>query len=605
MNVFNKKLHYGVVLSVILVILSIFFVVTTYANNTRPATPEIVKVTFQGEYHYEDEYQWKKIEKSTKFDALKGDLILRGNFYYLDSKGNVLEDKEYESINLAMYFDHIEATISQNGVKVWSHLRDNFSDDYYGCGKTWLYYIHNNNIEGHTVITLHNPHSFGNNNAYNDFLNSIYENSGDTLHEYLHAKGEFEKNTGIVLLIMSLFVIGVALFATLMHLENTSIVWLIGAITAALGGFFFFGSPNIGLWNNFAALNTAALIVIKYLLFFFVMLLITTLMSPRAKKIATPAVVLSMAVNVICIILAMYNIIFIYDADKYWAMFNFVSMSTLLVIGLIDLKRKNENKSMFLISIFITVAMIVDIILLRNGNDNYRFSKSTILLVLIILFFTMIKDLPVNFRAALKAKELEASLQNYRVSISLSQIQHHFLYNSLTAIHYLCDKDPKKAKQAIGWFSSYLRSNLDKIKEEKPISFTEALKHIEIYLKLEKLRFEDELNVIYDIEVSNFQIPSLVVQPLVENAVNHGVGDKEGGGSVIIRTRELEDHYEIIIEDDGVGFDDSKPKEDGRSHVGLSNVRERLELICKGKLIIKSEIGKGTIATIVIPKEEN
>lgn len=603
MNLLKTKLNYGVVLSIILVIFSTFFIFTSYVNNVKPAPLEVNKLTFQGSYRSFVEEEWHPINDHTKFNSFDGDIILRGNFYYLNKEGNV-SNKKYETITVSLYFNHIEATIFKNDIKIWSHSRDNYSDDYYGCGKSHHNFTHTFNENEPLTIILHNPHKFGNQNAYNEFLDSIYENNGDALHEFLHSQGSFQKNAGIVLLVASLFVLGVALFASLMKLENVAPVWLIGGIMSFLGGFLVFDSPNIDLSNNFIALNTSVLMILKYLLFFFVMLLVATLMSKKGKTIAKPIVAFSAFSNVLIIILSMYNFVFIYDADYYWVIYNILLLVGLLIVGLCDIHRPKTNQHMFISSLITLLAMIIDLCLLWQGNSNYAFSKNTILLILVFLFIAMIKKLPDNFIASLKAKQLESALQNYRVSISLSQIQHHFLYNSLTAIYYLCDKDPKKAKQAIGWFSAYLRSNLDKIKEEKPISFKEALNHIEIYLKLEKMRFEDELNIVYDIEVTDFQIPSLVVQPLVENAVNHGVGDKEGGGSVIIKTREYADHYEIIIEDDGVGFDESKQKEDGRSHVGLNNVRERLDLICKGKLIINSEVGKGTTATIVIPKEE-
>ncbi len=597
MKFLKKKLSYEVVLSVILVCLSILFIITSYSNNNKPEPLEVNKITFKGEYKFLEDNGWKILTDDTKLDSFKGDLYLKGNFY--DKNGLIKED-----MKIALFFNHIEATIFQNQVKVWSHSRDNYSDDYYGCGKTWLYYSYEYQESEPTLIVLSNPHKFGNKTAYNDFLNSIYENNGDVLHEYLHAESNLQKNTGIVLIVASLFVLGVALFASLMKLKNVTPIWLIGSIIAFLGCFFVYDSPNVDLWSKFIALNTSILIVIKFLFFFFAMLLVTSLMSEKAKRHAKPIVAATAVANVLIIIFSMYDLIFIYDADYAWALFTFISLLALLILCIFDIHRPKPNRYMFIFSMIIIISMLSDIILINLGNVEYICSKTITLFVLVCLFISLLKKLPYTFAASIRAKEMESKLQSYRVSISLSQIQHHFLYNSLTAIHYLCDKDPKQAKQAIGWFSTYLRNNLDKIKEEKPISFIEALKHIEIYLKLEKLRFEDELNIVYDIETSDFSVPSLVIQPLVENAVNHGVGDKDGGGTVYIKTRENEKYYEVIIQDDGTGFDPNTHKNDGKTHVGLINVRERLNLICHGELIIESEVGKGTCATIKIPKEE-
>ena len=145
---------------------------------------------------------------------------------------------------------------------------------------------------------------------------------------------------------------------------------------------------------------------------------------------------------------------------------------------------------------------------------------------------------------------------------------------------------------------------MNSLKEQAPVPFESELKHLETYLSLEKMRFGDELNIEYDIEATDFLIPSLTVQPLVENAVKHGVGMKEDGGTVTIATKEFDDRYEVIVSDDGVGFDTAKKPNDGRTHIGMENVRNRLKTMCNAVLNIESTVGKGTVATITIPKEE-
>ena len=145
---------------------------------------------------------------------------------------------------------------------------------------------------------------------------------------------------------------------------------------------------------------------------------------------------------------------------------------------------------------------------------------------------------------------------------------------------------------------------MNSLKEQAPVPFESELRHLETYLSLEKMRFGDELNIEYDIEATDFLIPSLTVQPLVENAVKHGVGMKEDGGTVTITTKEFDDRYEVIVSDDGVGFDTAKKTNDGRTHIGMENVRNRLKTMCNAVLNIESTVGKGTVATITIPKEE-
>lgn len=197
-------------------------------------------------------------------------------------------------------------------------------------------------------------------------------------------------------------------------------------------------------------------------------------------------------------------------------------------------------------------------------------------------------------------KELALSESNN--SLVLSQIQPHFLYNALTSIYRLCDVKPEAAKEAVSNFSKYLRGNLDSIKQTKMISLEEELKHLQAYLSLEKIRYDDYLDIKYDIESTGFFIPPLTVQPLVENAVNHGISDLPDGGCVTVSTREKTDCYEVRVSDNGIGFDPNIQPSDGLSHIGISNVRSRLDIMCHGTLNIVSAPGNGTTAVIKIPK---
>ena len=199
--------------------------------------------------------------------------------------------------------------------------------------------------------------------------------------------------------------------------------------------------------------------------------------------------------------------------------------------------------------------------------------------------------------------ELESELMQSQISIMLSQIQPHFIYNSLNAIKGLCFIDPEAAGETIDEFSAYLRGNLESLVINKPIAFERELRHVELYLLLEKKRFSDKLNIIFDIGVRNFFIPVLTLQPVVENAVRHGVTKREEGGTVTIRTEETDDDVVITVIDDGIGFNSISHERDERIHIGLANVRKRLYAMCGGNLHIHSEPGIGTTVKIILPKE--
>lgn len=200
--------------------------------------------------------------------------------------------------------------------------------------------------------------------------------------------------------------------------------------------------------------------------------------------------------------------------------------------------------------------------------------------------------------------EKERELTESRIAIMVSQIQPHFLYNSLNTIYHLCSKDVSLAKQAISSFSEYLKHILNSVSRTTPVSFEEELQHTKAYLELEKMRFDEELNIMYHIETTSFVLPALTLQPLVENAVKHGICPKEGGGTVAVSVKEYPEYFEIMIEDDGMGFDLENILSDEKTHIGLQNIKYRLGTMCDGTLMIESKLGEGTTAIIRLPKEK-
>lgn len=197
----------------------------------------------------------------------------------------------------------------------------------------------------------------------------------------------------------------------------------------------------------------------------------------------------------------------------------------------------------------------------------------------------------------------ELELEKSRTTLMLSQIQPHFLYNTLEGIGELCIAAPEQAEKAITEFSLFLRGNIDSISAAGTIPFALELSHTRHYLQLEQMRFDTRLNVEYQIEVSEFQIPPLSLQPIVENAVRHGVMVKEMGGTVVIRAQETKDNWIVSVIDDGVGFDTARPLAAERAHIGIESVRLRVGAMCAGTFEIESTPQCGTRATITIPKK--
>jgi HAMP domain-containing protein len=313
------------------------------------------------------------------------------------------------------------------------------------------------------------------------------------------------------------------------------------------------------------------------------------------------------------------------DGKKYYAGYKNEDGNTVVALVPENDYHRERNSLLFdsLMFLFITVVIIIIVIYLVVGGllrrVNYlvtgieKIAKGNLDAKIEDSYndeFDIIKDAVNSMAADIKTHmdekiQTERKLNEGRISIMLSQIQPHFLYNALAVISRLCDKDPAEAKKATINFSNYLRANMNLLERTEPIPFENELNHTIGFMNLEKAMYGDALNVIYDIQTKNFNLPALTVQPIAENAIKHGIGKKEGGGTVTISTKETDGGYLVIISDDGAGFYPEKNDDDGQQHIGINNVRLRLSAQCGGSLEIKSKHGEGTTATIIIPKNGN
>ena len=197
----------------------------------------------------------------------------------------------------------------------------------------------------------------------------------------------------------------------------------------------------------------------------------------------------------------------------------------------------------------------------------------------------------------------QQELLSSQLNAMLLQINPHFIFNTLGSIDSLCAYDPASARKLIQQFSQYLQNNYTDMTRRPMISFQEEIGHLQNYLSIEQVRFPN-MEVEYDLRATDFMIPSLSVQPLVENAIKHGITQRRRHqGTLTISSREGKRSWFVFVRDDGVGFDPTAAPSDSRTHLGIENVRSRLELLCGGTLTIESTPGEGTTCRIRIPKE--
>ena len=195
----------------------------------------------------------------------------------------------------------------------------------------------------------------------------------------------------------------------------------------------------------------------------------------------------------------------------------------------------------------------------------------------------------------IRQKEMNAAQQ---ARIAVLQMRPHFIANTLMSIYYLCGRDPEAAQQVILDFSSYLRKNFSAIAGDRTIPFAEELEHTRAYLAVETARFEDMLSVEFDTPHMNFRIPPLTLQPIVENAVQHGLDPDGDPIRIQVRTEATDTESIVTVTDNGPGFEAA---DDDRPHIALANIQERLEMMCRGRLDIETAPGGGTKVKICLP----
>ena len=350
-----------------------------------------------------------------------------------------------------------------------------------------------------------------------------------------------------------------------------------------------------------------ALIITFYTTFFImnnieVLLLFIYMLSyvPLPKKMRSIVSIINLAIFSVFVILDIINIfthMFFYADNGVYTRaklmiisqgYQLVGFATVFALTVFNKKLNINEKVAFAVYCLLPLIAII----VQNLLPGYAIAYLSIIIAIEVLFlFVNVKKNYELINEAKRTKEAE-------VKLMVSQIQPHFIYNTLSSISTLIKIDPDKAQRGLDNFTEYLRANLTSISETGLVSFENELKHIKTYLSLEKMRFDDRLNIILDIKAKDFPVPPLSIQPLVENAVKHGILQKIEGGTLLLRTYETTDAYYVEIKDDGIGFDVNDPSYKNKEHVGLNNVKYRLSSMCHGELTINSVIDKGT--TVVV-----
>lgn len=590
------------IVPLILFLLAAICLLTVALGSNQASLPIPLPQTFTGEYSRDGEV-WYPLDDNADLNALDGDLFLRGHLSYDSIAGG----------RLYYYQNHIGVTIYLNGELLSTDTISEYEEEGLAlepslCGSRWNYIMSPGiTTEDEVKFRLHNPHSHGNSSAYRDFLNTLYgsPNTSYILESYLKPYSSPLQIAGIVLIIVALMLLGAALASGLLRVPMGGSLWKYGLLTLFMGGFVILDTVGISFISELVVFNTYTRQLCMMLAVYCMGLCVCDALTGKPQKTAKAAMFLSAMLDAILILLSFTGVTVIYDTGIYWTASQVVLCPLLIVCAAVEwYYREKKSRTILLSHMFLLSAVLLDI----AGVGRSIYSHGTCTKIVFALLFALyaagtVKHVVIDHQASIRAKQLEKELEDSRIATMLSQIQPHFIYNTLGTVEQLCKEQPEVASNLVHHFSLYLRGNFSELDNKAPILLSKELEHVRHYVEIEHIRFPD-MEIRFELDSEDFLLPALSVQPLVENAIKHGLMGLESGGTVTVSAYETEKDYCVSVVDDGVGFDTTILL-DGREHIGIRNIRGRIAAMCGGTLTVESAPGKGTKAVITIPKERS
>ena len=624
-NRFQKvnKTHLQIAGVLLLILLAVFLLWFNNRNSTQADLAMVADVKFEGEYSVAGG-PWQKIVDGEHIPSTKGDVTLRGNFHiytpdgeyidiyrggeklYLFTKDGEFVGEYQETIPIAFYSNHINLTFIEAGNEPATMDIENPL-----CGSHWVAYGLVSENEGPIEIIIRNPHRFGNETAIDEMLEKIafYDLVGLNFEKTVMNMGETQRDIGLLFVIVSLMLLAIAMFSALINIKNIKAILMLGFLVLFAGVYFTYSAEGVSFWSDSIATNTTLLGA--SMMFYMLFLTISIVYFLKGTKIIGNATIIALGLaNAVFLVLPIVSDVLFYDTWLWWGIVQIVA-NIVLAICLIKefITVKNRERWIFIGALLPLIAFVADFVGIWLGAWNGGLISRYIFIGLFALALIVILNLiPRNINAATKAKELElekitlnSQLAESRISTMMSQIRPHFIYNTLGSIEQLCKLDPPKAGDLVHNFAKYLRGNFGELDNPKPILMSQEMEHVHHYISIENVRFPD-MTFTFEMNSDDFRIPALTIQPIVENAIKHGLMKLQKGGTIHVVSYETDTEYCVSIEDDGVGFDINALL-DERKHVGLRNIRERLNVMVNGTLEIESTIGVGTKVLVRIPKE--
>ena len=573
------------------------------SSGTTPAL-----VYFDGEYSIAGG-EFKPIVEGEHISSTRGDVTLRINFHLAKPDGTPMDFTG--SAPIAFFTDHIGLTFYSDGKLLRVVDNENPAIGESACAESFtMQTVKISEGEPPLEIVVHNPHVFGNEMAIDEMLDNFAIYGSIDFEKEILSRAEPMRNAGMLLMLVGLVFLGIALFCSLIHIKNSKTIWLLGLTVVFAGLYITFGADGVSFFNESVIANTIILYSSMIFYMLFLSLVINCLLQ-RNVRVGNITLLLLSAIDAALILLPIITDVYFYDTLIFWIIAQAAASVSLSVCLAREITtRVGKERAISIGAILPLAAFVIDVIGNYFGLWGGGVISVCVFAVLFAVAIVMILRLiPRNINEAARAKELElekrtlnAELTESRISTMMSQIRPHFIYNTLGSIEQLCRLDPPKAQELVHNFAKYLRGNFGELDNPRPILMSQEMEHVHHYVSIENLRFPD-MTFTFEMNTEDFRIPALTIQPIVENAIKHGLMRLPKGGAIRVVSYATDNDYLISVVDDGVGFDVGTLSED-RHHVGIRNIRERLKVMVNGTLEIESTVGEGTKVLIKIPKEK-
>lgn len=509
---------------------------------------------------------------------------------------------------LFFFVENLEVRFLLNGSEVYAFgAPEDHPATFFSSGSGWGRFVVPRDVSDDDVWSVELSNAYSNNylQAYRDFFDSVVVGDSGALARSVFFEHWLPIVASLFMLFASMLLLAASLMLTMRGIGVHASVFFLAGFTVSVGVMFLLTPRFSTLLVGNSVLVMFLEIVTAIASLVFAVLYLGSFMEGRPRRVNDA---LLAVVALFSLAYAIAQAAGLTDAYAFRTplMVLVGASSVVAALNVGYAIRTSHGGPMG----FLVVPGLLFLGFLGAEIANYQFEffeeKALLLcglaLILVSQFVHAIRYIEAALLQARRVIELEQELTQGRISLMLSQIQPHFLFNSLAVIKSLCQTDAKRAERAVDCFSEFLRGDLNSLTNAGTIPFEQELSHVRSYVELERMRFGDRLRIVWDTPVVDFRVPPLTVQPIVENAVRHGVMGRREGGTVRIGTREEGAAYVITVEDDGLGFDPDAVPHDGRAHVGIGNVRLRLEGQCGGRVAVTSVVGGGTAVAMTIPK---